>query len=143
VLQLNFKPYQFQIKSENNCEYIFDIVRKKYVVLTPEEWVRQHVVQQLIENGFGVGLMSIEKSLPNSRKRYDIVVYDITGQPKIIVECKRPNVKINQYTLNQVASYLSLLDLNQVILTNGLEHFTIYRDQNKITVAYDFPLADR
>lgn len=141
MLQLNFKPYQFQIKNQNNRDYIFDVVRKKYVILTPEEWVRQHVIKQLNENGYPYGLMSLEKSLPNSKKRYDVVVYNKLGKPTIIVECKRPTVTLNQSILNQVAAYVSQLDIPKVILTNGMHHFTVYREKSEMRIEQGFPLA--
>lgn len=138
-MQLNFDNFNFQIKTENNKNYIWDIVRNKHVVLTPEEWVRQHCVHQLMQNGFGKGLLSIERSLPNSNKRYDIVYMSTAGLPKLLVECKAPSVKINEKTLNQVASYLSLLDASYALLTNGLQHFFVSRVNNEIKIVQEFP----
>lgn len=138
-MQLNFDKFNFQIKNENNQTYIFDIVRKKYLVLTPEEWVRQHCVHQLVANGYASALMSIEKSLPNSKKRYDIIVYNRDGKPEILVECKAPSVKITESTLNQVTGYIALQEAPNILLSNGLQHFFIRRIDDQLEIVNDFP----
>lgn len=140
-MQLNFEKFNFQIKLDNNGKNeIYDIVRKKYVALTPEEWVRQHVLHQLIKNGFAAGRMSIEKTLPNSKKRYDIIYYNQEGTPEILVECKAPSVAITQKTINQVAGYITLQNVGKIILTNGLSHYYIERGANGLHIHNKFPL---
>jgi hypothetical protein len=142
-VQLNFDKFNFQIKTENNKNYIWDKVRKKHVALTPEEWVRQHCLHQLVANGFGIGLLSVERSLPNSKKRYDIVYLSTLGTPKLLVECKAPSIPINEKTLDQVASYLSLLDVSYALLTNGLQHFFISRVNKEIKIVQEFPTISK
>ncbi len=142
-MQLNFDKFNFQIKTENNKNYIWDIVRKKYVMLTPEEWVRQHCLHQLVANGFGIGLLSVERSLPKSKKRYDIVYLSTLGTPKLLVECKAPYLPINEKTLNQVAYYLSLLNVSYALLTNGLQHFYVSRINNEIKIVQEFPTISK
>ena len=140
-VQLNFEKFNFQIKSDNNGKNeIYDIVRKKYVALTPEEWVRQHTVHQLIKNGFGAGRMSIEKTLPSSKKRYDIIIYNKEGKPDILIECKAPTVAITQKTLDQVAGYITLQNVGKIILTNGLRHFYIERGDHELHIDNKLPL---
>ncbi len=105
---------------------IFDKLRKKYIVLTPEEWVRQHFVYFLIEEKkYPVTLIALEKQLTinNLKKRSDILIFNTDGKPEIIVECKAPSIKITQNTFDQIARYNLKLRANYLILTNGLEHF--------------------
>jgi len=140
-VQLNFEKFNFQIKSDNNGKNeIYDLVRKKYVPLTPEEWVRQHTLHQLIKNGFAAGRMSIEKTLPNSKKRYDIIYYSREGTPELLVECKAPSIAITQKTINQVAGYITLQNVEKILLTNGLSHFYINRGENGLDILNEFPL---
>ena len=123
---LNLPTYKFRIKSSENKHFIFDIIRKKYMVLTPEEWVRQHFIHYLIEvKKYPISLIAVEKKLTINKltKRTDILVFNNKGLPNIIVECKAPSVKITQETFDQIARYNLKLDANYLITTNGLEHF--------------------
>jgi hypothetical protein len=123
---LNLPTYKFRIKSSENKHFIFDIIRKKYMVLTPEEWVRQHFIHYLIEEKkYPISLIAVEKKLTINKltKRTDILVFNNKGLPNIIVECKAPSVKITQETFDQIARYNLKLEANYLITTNGLEHF--------------------
>ena len=118
---------------------IFDNLRKKYLVLTPEEWVRQHFVQFLIqEKKYPVSLIALEKQLTinNRKKRTDILVFNKEGYPEIIVECKAPKIKITQATFDQIARYNLKLKANFLIVTNGLEHFYCKMDFEKETYIF-------
>ena len=129
--QLNFPSYSFRLKASKNKTLIFDIVRKKYVVLTPEEWVRQHVMHYLIKHKkYPVSLLAVEKQLEiNSLvKRTDIVVFNPQGNPKIIIECKAPKITISQDTFDQIARYNLQLKANYLMVTNGLDHFYCLMD---------------
>tara|TARA_R110001583_G_scaffold109799_2_gene258629 strand:+ start:10252 stop:10701 length:450 start_codon:yes stop_codon:yes gene_type:complete len=124
--QLNLPTYKFRIKSSENKYFIFDIIRKKYVVLTPEEWVRQHFIWYLIEEKkYPISLIAVEKKLTINKltKRTDILIFTSEGLPNIIVECKAPSIKINQDTFDQIARYNLKLEANYLIATNGLNHF--------------------
>jgi hypothetical protein len=124
--KLNLPTYSFKLKSNEKQTLIFDNLRKKYFVLTPEEWVRQHFVQFLIkEKKYPVSLIALEKQLTinNLKKRTDIVIYNKLGNPDIIVECKAPQIKISQAAFDQIARYNLKLKANYLIVTNGLEHF--------------------
>ncbi|QTD38279.1 type I restriction enzyme HsdR N-terminal domain-containing protein [Polaribacter batillariae] len=124
--KLNLPNYKFRLKSNENKTLIFDNLRKKYMVLTPEEWVRQHFVQFLIdEKKYPVSLIALEKQLiiNNRRKRTDILVFNKKGNYDIIVECKAPSIKITQATFDQIARYNLKLKANYLVVTNGLEHF--------------------
>tara|TARA_R110000822_G_scaffold303395_3_gene428035 strand:- start:361 stop:804 length:444 start_codon:yes stop_codon:yes gene_type:complete len=124
--KLNLPHYKFRLKSNENKILIFDNLRKKYMVLTPEEWVRQHFVQFLIEEKkYPTSLIAIEKQLTinNRKKRTDILVFNKEGNHEIIVECKAPKIKITQATFDQIARYNLKLKANYLIVTNGLDHF--------------------
>jgi len=124
--KLKLPSYNFKLKINQNKPLIFDELRKKYMVLTPEEWVRQHFVCFLIhEKKYPISLIALEKQLTinNRKKRTDILVFNKAGNPEIIVECKAPSIKINQDTFDQIARYNLKLKANYLIVTNGLEHF--------------------
>ncbi|SDR83294.1 Type I restriction enzyme R protein N terminus (HSDR_N) [Polaribacter sp. KT25b] len=126
MIKLNLPTYNFKLKSKENKTLIFDKLRKKYMVLTPEEWVRQHYVSFLIEEkNYPTSLIALEKQLTinNRKKRTDILVFNTDGNPEIIVECKAPSIKITQDTFDQIARYNLKLKANFLIVTNGLEHF--------------------
>ncbi len=135
MINLNLPTYSFRIKNKENKLYIFDMIRKKNVVLTPEEWVRQNFVQFLInKKKYPKSLIAIEKQLKvnNLIKRTDILVFDKTGNPNIIVECKSTQVKITQETFDQIAKYNLKLQATYLIVTNGLQHFYCKMDHQQM-----------
>ncbi|HCY97758.1 MAG TPA: restriction endonuclease subunit R [Polaribacter sp.] len=137
--KLNLPNYKFKLKSNENKTLIFDNLRKKYMVLTPEEWVRQHFVQFLIEEKkYPASLIAIEKQVlvNNLKKRSDILVFNKDGNPEIIVECKAPKIKITQATFDQIARYNSKLRANFLVVTNGLSHFYCKMDFEKETYLF-------
>ena len=124
--KLNFKSYQFKIKNNENKQYVFDEIRKKNVLLTPEEWVRQNCIQFLIhEKQYPRSLISIEKkiSLNSLTRRYDIVVFNSNGTIQLLVECKSPKVKITQKTFDQISRYNLAFKSRHLMITNGLSHY--------------------
>jgi hypothetical protein len=126
VQKLNFPKYNFRFKSNENKTLIFDIIRKKFVILTPEEWVRQHTLHFLItEKKYPVSYINVEKQLllNDSVKRYDIVIFKNDGDVEIIIECKAPSISINQVTFDQIARYNLALNSNLLMVTNGLTHY--------------------
>lgn len=132
--KLNLPNYKFKLKSNENKTLIFDNIRKKYVVLTPEEWVRQHYIYFLIEEkGYPRSLIALEKQLVinNRKKRTDILIFNTSGNPQIIVECKAPSIKITQATFDQIARYNLKLKANYLIVTNGLDHYYCKMDFEK------------
>ena len=137
--QLNLPPYPFKIKSENGRKQIFDEIREKYVALTPEEWVRQNFVKYLVhEKKYPKGLITIEASLSYNTliKRSDIVAYNRLGQPTLIVECKAPEIKLNQETFDQAAMYNLILKVGHIIITNGLSHYCCTINNEKSTFEF-------
>jgi len=135
MLKLNFPEFSFRFKNSENQHFIYDGIRKKFVVLTPEEWVRQHVVMYLIsEKGYPASLINVEKQLKlnNTVKRYDVVVFNSDGSIKIIVECKAPHIIITQETFDQIARYNMVVSAEQLMVTNGLNHYFCEMDyENK------------
>ncbi len=134
MTKLNLPEYNFNIRQINDKTEILDKIRKKYIALTPEEWVRQNFVMFLInEKKVPESLISIEKQLVFNRmlKRTDIVVYNNLAIPKIIVECKSPKIKISQKVFEQIARYNMTLKVDYLIVTNGLQHFYCLMDYEK------------
>lgn len=132
--QLNFNSYPFRFKNSENKIAIFDIIRKKFILLTPEEWVRQHVVWFLIEEKkYPKSLINVEKviTLNGLTKRYDVVVYNTNGTIEVLVECKASKIKIDQTTFDQIARYNMVLKSNYLMVTNGLAHFYCQMDYQK------------
>lgn len=129
--KLNFPTYSFRFKNSKNKIAAFDEIRKKFIILTPEEWVRLHTVQFLKnEKNFPHSHINVEKQLRLGKllKRYDVVVYTPTGEIQLIVECKAPSVKITQDTFDQIARYNMALKARYLMVTNGLEHYYCQMD---------------
>ena len=129
--ELNLPKINIKSKLVDESIQIFDIVRKKYLLLTPEEWVRQHVVHYLIfHKKYPLGLMQIEKLIKyNSLKtRADILVLDTNSNPLILVECKAPSVSIDKDAFFQIAKYNSSLKAKYLFVTNGLVHYCCEMD---------------
>lgn len=137
--KLNFPEYSFKFKSKENKPAIFSILRKKYFVLTPEEWVRQHCVQYLIsEKNFSTSLLNEERQiqLNGITKRYDIVGFKTDGTIELIVECKAPHININQETFDQIARYNMALKADYLMITNGLNHYFCQMDYKNETYIF-------
>ncbi|WP_233375846.1 type I restriction enzyme HsdR N-terminal domain-containing protein [Maribellus sp. CM-23] len=124
--KLNLPDYTFRTKTEDGKRWIFDGIRKKFVVLTPEEWVRQNFIQYLKnEKKYPENRMAVEKQIMVNGKsrRFDLLIYSKSGQAQLIAEFKAPNVKITQDTFDQVVRYNMALRVEQVVVSNGLQHF--------------------
>ena len=129
--QLNLPIAALKTKLVEGTTQVFDQVRKKYLVLTPEEWVRQHFIHYLNqEKNYPLGLMGVEQMVKYNgmQTRADIVLYTTEGKPNMIVECKAPNVKITQDAFNQIAKYNFKLKVRYLVLTNGIQHFCCQMD---------------
>lgn len=131
-------------KSVEGTIQVFDVIRKKYFVLTSEEWVRQHFIHYLNnEKNYPMGLMGVEKMIKYNalKTRADIVLYTREGKAKMIVECKAPNIKITQDTFNQIAKYNFKLKVEYLVVTNGMQHFCCRMDyeNNSISFLDDIP----
>jgi hypothetical protein len=141
---LNLPICDIKVRRNGVKKEIFDPVRKRFVFLTPEEWVRQHFVQFLMnERHVPAMLIGVEVSLKYNglSKRSDIVVYDRTGQPSLAVECKASSVKIDQKVFDQLARYNMVLNVRYLVVTNGLVHFCcrINREEGTYSFLQDIP----
>jgi type I site-specific restriction-modification system R (restriction) subunit len=125
--KLNLPAYQLRTRTDKGKNMVFDPVRKKYVVLTPEERVRQHFIQYLIhEKKYPLTLMAVEKQIAVNRqmRRFDLLIYNRNGRPLLIAEFKAPEVKITQETFDQVVRYNMTLRVENVVVSNGMQHFS-------------------
>ena len=144
-MQLNLPTYTFNIKAKpNGSKVIFDSLRRRFVTLTPEEWVRQHFVRYLIdEKGFPAALMANEVSLTQNgiKRRCDTLVADATGNPLVIVEYKAPHVEISQNTFDQIVRYNMVLRARYLIVSNGMNHYCcrISYDDDSYVFLNDIP----
>ncbi len=132
--KLNFQEFTFRLRKSELRDEIFDPVRKKFVALTPEEWVRQHVIAFLIEQKhIPVSRIGVEKALKvNSLlKRFDAVVFSRNGNPLLLIECKATGIEITEKVFDQAARYNMQLNANYFMITNGMDHFTCKLDYEK------------
>jgi hypothetical protein len=126
MFKLNLPPFDYKLQKADGKVWIFDVIRKKYIVLTPEEWVRQHFINYLITDlKYPRALLKIEGGLMYNQlqKRSDIVVFDREGNPWMIIECKSPSLHLSENTLQQAAAYNASLKAKYLTITNGLVHF--------------------
>lgn len=124
-----------RLKNQANNTYIFDVIRKKWLILTPEEWVRQHVVNYLVHvKNYPASSIAIEKelSLNGLKRRYDIVVYTRQLSPHLIIECKAPYIALDQTVIEQALRYNLIVKANLVMITNGLSDFVFNQKQEII-----------
>lgn len=141
MYQLNLPPFEYKVKAEAQRKLIFDVVRKKYVALTPEEWVRQHIIHfLLIEKNVPISLIGVEKGITvlGRKRRADVVVFGRSGLPILLVECKAPTVPINPTVFSQAAVYTYGFGIDYIMLTNGIAHHYLHIDkQNQKMIATD------
>ena len=131
MYRLNLPPYDIKIGEKDGKRTIFDFLRKKYVALTPEEWVRQHFVHYLIEQkGYPKGLLGneIELRIGDKKLRCDSNLYNKVAQPQMIIEYKAPTIALQQKTFDQISVYNLLLHVDYLIVSNGLQHYCCRMD---------------
>tara|TARA_B100001057_G_scaffold224348_2_gene224651 strand:+ start:1163 stop:1618 length:456 start_codon:yes stop_codon:yes gene_type:complete len=141
---LNFSGFNMRVKNKENMNFIFDIIRKKWFLLTKEEWVRQHCIHFLVYNKqYPISLINIEKKIlvNGLTKRYDIVVYSKTAEVIVLVECKGYNINIDQDVFDQISKYNLELKSKYLMVSNGLTHFffSINYDSNVYSFIKDLP----
>jgi hypothetical protein len=142
MIKINYPPYQPKIQLQDDKELIFDEVRKLWVALTPEEWVRQNFLQYLIQvKKYPVKLIAVEKELKlgDIKKRFDILVYDKHTQPWMIIECKAMTVPLDESVLNQVLRYNIKLQVPYIVITNGSYCHAISSILGKVTTLAELP----
>lgn len=124
--KLNLPDYDFRLKEKDKNLFIFDELRKKFLVLTPEEWVRQNIIRYLItDKDFPEGLISTEAGIKVNtlRRRYDVLVFSKLGDPFMLVECKSTEIKLTQNVIDQVVAYNSQIKAPYILISNGMQHF--------------------
>ena len=139
MVQLNLPPYQIRVKETGGRKQIFDILRRKYVALTPEEWVRQHFIHYLIEHkNYPTSLLANEVPLQigEKRMRADSVLYDNQLHPRIIIEYKAPNITLTQKVFDQITVYNLLLHVDYLIVSNGMTTYICKMDYEKQTYKF-------
>lgn len=132
--QLNLPTYKHKLKHIDGEVYIFDRIRKKDIILTPEEWVRQNLIQYLIQDkGFPSGLISVEAGLKVNtlNRRYDALVYSRNGNANVLIECKAPEVNVNKKVFDQVLAYNLEICAPYLLVSNGIKHFFLGRGNNE------------
>jgi len=142
MIKIGYPPYQPGIKKEADKEFIFDAFRKRWVLLTPEEWVRQNFLQYLTQvKKYPASLIAIEKEikLGELKKRFDIVVYDGDTKPWMIVECKEMNVALDKSVLDQALRYNMALQVPYLVITNGSYCMALQVKDNAMTEINTLP----
>ncbi len=142
MIKIEYPAYQPKIKTEGQQQFIFDTVRKRWVLLTPEEWVRQNFLQYLIQvKKYSAALIAVEKEiqLGDINKRFDIVVYDSNTKPFILIECKEMNVDLTPQVLNQVLRYNIAMQVPFIVITNGSHCMAFACTSNGLTELPAFP----
>lgn len=139
MVQLNLPPYNIKVKNEDGRRKIFDILRRKYFVITPEEWVRQHFIHFLIDHkGYPVSLLANEVALSVGDKviRADSILYDKNLSPRMIIEYKAPHIKLTQKVFDQISAYNLLLHVDYLIVSNGIETYICKMDYAQQTYVF-------
>jgi type I site-specific restriction endonuclease len=144
MVKLNLPDFDYKLKKADGKVWIFDGIRKKYLVLTPEEWVRQHLINFLInEKKYPRSLIKVEGGLTYNQlsKRSDIVVFDRDGLPWMLVECKSSDIKLSEHTLRQAAAYNMTLKAKYITISNGLAIYCamVDRETASTVVLNDLP----
>lgn len=145
MVNLNLPSYDYKVQKVQGKAVIYDIIRRKYVALTPEEWVRQHLIHFLINHlSFPKSLIKVEGGLRYNKlaKRTDVVVFNRQGQPLLILECKSFKVPIDQKVFEQSSIYNGTLKASYLLVSNGLEHYCCQIDHTKKSFTFLDTLPD-
>lgn len=144
MIQINYPQQPFKIKKEGNNEFIFDTIRKSWIMLSPEEWVRQNILQFLVQTmQYPASLIAVEKSiqLGTLNKRFDILVYQ-KNKPWMIIECKEANTAITEKTFAQILQYQQVLEAKYLIMSNGHSTMGAKIESGKLRYLQNFPDYD-
>jgi len=135
---LNFPDYSFRLSRVDAREFIYDPIRKKEVVLTPEEWVRQHVIAFFCETqNYPISLIAVEREIKFNqlKKRFDVLLFNKNGQPEMLVECKAPEVKLSSETLFQISTYNMVFKVPFLFVSNGLSHLLFQLNEEGVYIS--------
>ncbi|MDP4286142.1 MAG: type I restriction enzyme HsdR N-terminal domain-containing protein [Bacteroidota bacterium] len=142
MIKIEFPKEEIKIQLRNGINHVFDVIRKKWLVLTPEEWVRQHMIQFIvIKKNYPASLIAIEKEikLGELKKRCDIVIYDRKSQPWMIIECKEMNIVLSEKTMEQILRYHISLPAKYLVITNGSYCMGFQKTENQFSEINTFP----
>jgi hypothetical protein len=144
MYKLNLPSFDYKLKKADGKVWIFDLIRKKYIVLTPEEWVRQHFLHYMIDAfKYPRALIKVEGGLTYNQlaKRSDILIFDRAGSPWMLVECKSPEMKLSEATLQQASVYNATLQAKYLTITNGMNYYCAATDwvEKKTTLLQSLP----
>ncbi|MBT8196848.1 MAG: type I restriction enzyme HsdR N-terminal domain-containing protein [Bacteroidia bacterium] len=142
MLKLNLPECDLKVRSLKQSKQIFDVIRKKYVELTPEEWVRQNLIHFLInDQKYPANYFSVEKMLRvnKSPRRTDVVIYDNNLNPWMIIECKAPTIDLDESVLFQATKYNSVLGAKYLLISNGMQSFIFEYENETINQQSEFP----
>lgn len=142
MVVINYPEPAFRMKKEDGKEFIFDSLRKKWILLTPEEWVRQNFIQYLVlVKGYSPSLIAVEKEmkLGELKKRFDVLVYDNHHRPWLMIECKAAEVKLDAAVLEQVLRYNISIPVEYLIITNGAHTYAWQRKEQGLSLIDDIP----
>ena len=142
MLTINYPEQRFQIKQETGKDMIFDLLRKKWLLLTPEEWVRQNFVQYLIQvKKYPATLIALEKMiiLGELKKRFDILVYDKEHRPWMMIECKAPAIKLDEAVLQQLLRYHISIPTGFLVITNGGYSYGWQKKDQRLQLLQELP----
>ena len=134
MYELNLPTYEIQLRGMREKPEIFDFLRRRYVKLTPEEWVRQHFVHWLVEHkGYPKGLLGneIELQVGEKKLRCDSILYDSNAHPVMIIEYKAPTIALSQKVFDQISAYNLLLHVDYLVMSNGIEHYCCQMDYER------------
>ena len=134
MIQLNLPPYEIKVREKDGRKQIFDFLRRRYIALTPEEWVRQHFVHFLVEHkGYPKGMLGneVELRIGEKKLRCDTILYNKVAAPQMIVEYKAPEIEITQRVFDQITVYNQLLHVDYLIVSNGLSHYCCRMDYER------------
>ena len=142
MIKIKYPTFQFQIKDAAGSEIIFDALRKKWITLTPEEWVRQNFIQYLLQEAkYPPSLIAIEKEimLGELKKRFDVLIYNRNHQPWMMIECKSTEVNLDQKVLDQVLRYNISVPVQYMVITNGEYSYAFERKEGGLMMLKELP----
>ncbi|MCF1714503.1 type I restriction enzyme HsdR N-terminal domain-containing protein [Flavihumibacter sp. RY-1] len=142
MIRMVYPDINLKWKEANGQRLVFDPIRKKWLVLTPEEWVRQHVLQYLlVVKGYPQAYIAVEKTmqLGELKKRFDLLVYDQEHKPWLMVECKAMDIQLSEAVLHQILRYNLAIPVTYLVITNGAEAMIYHRAEGRLSVLAEFP----
>ena len=141
MIKIEFPKNKVNVRQREGLNEVFDVIRKKWLLLSPEEWVRQNIIQFLLQKNYPASLIAIEKEIKSGElsRRCDVVVYSRDVKPFMIIECKEMNVSLSEKTLSQILRYHISLPASYLLITNGSYSFGFEKKDSQFWEINDFP----